>query len=127
MAFMMIISRFEKSRCLLKSSVSLPWQPNLIKTLLTGAIRKLMIQTREPIPTYTLLNPFSLLWTLWTLWAFQTWCICHKFSISLNNYFVMVFASCGKCLGWNIIQRLSSASSNENFLHIDKIYCCISS
>ena len=61
MAFMMIASRFEKSHCLLKSSVPSPWQPNLIKTLATGAISKLTIQTSEPIPTYTLLNPICLL------------------------------------------------------------------
>ena len=34
-----------------------------VKTLATGVISKLMIQTREPIPTCTLLNPVSLLWT----------------------------------------------------------------
>ena len=55
MAFMMIVSKFEKSHCLLKS--------NLIKTLATGAISKLTIQRREPIPTYTLLDPVHLLWT----------------------------------------------------------------
>ena len=31
--------------------------------------------------------------------AFETWCICHKYSISLTNYFVIVFISCGKWLG----------------------------
>ena len=67
MAFTMIVSRFEKGHCLLKSSVPLPWQPNLIKTLPTGVISKLMIQTRKPIPTYILLNPVSLLWT----WHFK--------------------------------------------------------
>ena len=60
MAFTMI-SWFEKSHCLLKSSVLFPQEPNLIKTLPTGAISKLMIQTRETIPTYTPLNPVSLL------------------------------------------------------------------
>ena len=65
--FMMIVSRLEKSHCLLKSSIPLPWQPNLIKTLPTGAISKLMLQTREPTPTYTFLNPVSLLWT----WHFK--------------------------------------------------------
>ena len=40
MAFTVIVSRFEKSHCLLKSSVPLPWQPNLIKTLPTGVISK---------------------------------------------------------------------------------------
>ena len=45
----------------------LPWQPDLIKTLPTGAISRLMIRTREPIPTYTLLNPVSLLRT----WHFK--------------------------------------------------------
>ena len=67
MAFMMIVSKFEKSHCLLKSSVPLPWQPNLVKTLATRAISKLTIRTREPIPTYTLLNPVGLLWT----WHFK--------------------------------------------------------
>ena len=67
MAFMMIVSGFEKSHCLRKSSVSLLWQPNLITTLPTGVISKLMIETREPIPTYTLLNPVRLLWT----WHFK--------------------------------------------------------
>ena len=66
MAFTMI-STFEKSHCSLKSSVPLPSQLNLIKTLPTGAISKLMIQTRQPIPIYTLLNPVSLLWT----WHFK--------------------------------------------------------
>ena len=60
MAFMMTVSRFKKKN--LKSSVPLPSQPNLVKTLAAGAISKLTIQTREPIPTYTLLNPVSLLW-----------------------------------------------------------------
>ena len=67
MAFTMIASRFEKNPCLLKSSVPLPWQPNLIKTLPTGVISKLLIQTRGPIPTYILLNPVSLLWS----WHFK--------------------------------------------------------
>ena len=31
--------------------------------------------------------------------VFETWCICHKYSISLTNYFVIVFISCGKWLG----------------------------
>ena len=56
-----------KSHCLLKSSVPLLWQLNLIKTLATGAISKLTIQRREPIPTYTLLNPVHLLGT----WHFK--------------------------------------------------------
>ena len=81
MAFTMIVSRFEKSHCLLKSSVPLPWQLNLIKTLATGAISKLTIQTRKPIPTYTLLNPVRLLWT----WHFKhsvyflDWLLCNGF------------------------------------------------
>ena len=50
---------YEKSLCLLKFLAPLPWQPNLIKTLVTGAISKLMIQTSKPIPTYTLLNPVT--------------------------------------------------------------------
>ena len=38
--------------------------------------------------------------------AFPTWCICHhKFFI---NYFVVVFTSWGKWLGWNMIQRFAS-------------------
>ena len=57
-----IVQVKKKSHCLLKCSVPLPWQSNLIKTLATGAIGKLMIQTREPIPTYTLLNPVSSIW-----------------------------------------------------------------
>ena len=61
MAFTVIASWFEKSHCLLKSSVPLSRQPNLIKTLLTGAISKLMIPTGEPIPTCTPINPVSLL------------------------------------------------------------------
>ena len=50
MLFTMIVSRFEKSHCLLKLSIPLPWQQNLIKKLATGATSKLMIQTREPFP-----------------------------------------------------------------------------
>ena len=48
-----------KSHCRIKSSFPLPSLANLIKTLPTGAISKLMIKTRD----YTLLNPVSLLWT----------------------------------------------------------------
>ena len=59
MAFTMIVFRVKKIHCLLKSSVA--QQPNLIKTLRTGAISILMIPTRESIPTYTPLNPVSLL------------------------------------------------------------------
>ena len=102
-----IVDRFEKNHCQLKFSVPLPWQPNLIKTLATGVITKLMIQTRGPIPTYTLLNPVSLSWT----WHFK-----HKFSITPTDYFVMMYTSCGKWLGLNIIQRLASRYSNKNFL-----------
>ena len=41
--------------------------------------------------------------------AFQIWCLCHKFSIFLTNYFTIVFISCGKWLGWNIqVVRTSS-------------------
>ena len=54
----MKVSKFEKSHCPLKSSVPLPWKPNLIKTLPTEAISRLMIQKRGPVPTYTLLNPW---------------------------------------------------------------------
>ena len=61
MAFTMIVLRVKKIHCLLKSSASLAQQPNLIKTLRTGAISKLMIPTKESIPTYTPLNPVSLL------------------------------------------------------------------
>ena len=60
MAFTVIVSKFEKSHCLLKSSVFLPWQPNFIKALPTGTISKSMKQTREPIFTDALLNPDSL-------------------------------------------------------------------
>ena len=66
---MMIVSRFEKSQSLpykILSSFALTAQPHQ-KTLATGAISKLMIQTREPIPTCTLLNPVSILWT----WHFK--------------------------------------------------------
>ena len=63
MAFTMMVSRFEKSHCLLEFLVPLPSQLSLIKTLATGAISKLAIQTGEPIPTYTLLIPVHLLWT----------------------------------------------------------------
>ena len=111
MAFTMTVSKFEKSHCLLKSSLSLPRQPNLIKTLATGAISKLMTQTRESNP---FINPPQSCQLLMNM-ALQTWCICHKFFISLTNYFVMVFKSCGKWLGWNILQRLSSRKSNKNF------------
>ena len=62
-----------------------------------------MIPTREPIPTYTFLNPVSLLHGVYV-----------TFSISLTNYFVIVFTSCGKWLGRNIIQRVASRWSNEN-------------
>ena len=37
------------------------------KILSLGAIGKLMIQTRDPIPTYPRLNPVSLSWT----WHFK--------------------------------------------------------
>ena len=87
MAFRMIVSRFEKSHCLLKSSVPLPCQPNLIKTLPTGVISKLMIQTREPIPTYTPLNPVSLLWTMY-LTKFD---ICRNVGIKLISFSAKTF------------------------------------
>ena len=45
-----------------------------------------------------------------------------QFSISLTNYFVMVFTSCRKWLRWNIIRRIASRWSNDNFVHINKIY-----
>ena len=80
MAYKMIVPRFEKSHCLLKSSVPLPWQPSLITTLSTGVINKLLIQTSGPIPTDILLNPASLLWT-----GISNRCICHKtFYISIK-------------------------------------------
>ena len=116
MAFTVIVSRFKKSHSLLKFLVPLPWQPNLIKTLATRAISKLMIQTKEPIPTYT----SSVLFT------YYGHDISNMVYVSLTNYFVMVFTNCGKWLGWNIIQQLASRQSNENFLHINKIYCCVS-
>ena len=59
--------KLKKSHCLLKSSVPLPWQPNLINTLPKAVISKLLIQTRGPILTYTVVNPVSLLWT----WHFK--------------------------------------------------------
>ena len=64
--FTVIVSRFVKSHCLLKSSVPLLRQPNFIKILATGEISKLMVQTREPIPAYTL-HPVNLLWA----WHFK--------------------------------------------------------
>ena len=51
----------------IKILVPFPWQHNLIKKLPIGAISKSMIQTREAIPKYTLLNPVSLIWT----WHFK--------------------------------------------------------
>ena len=110
-AFTMIASRFEKSHCLLKSSVPLPWQPNLIDTLPTVAISKLMIQTREAIPKYTLLDPVSLLWT----WYFKHGI--HATNFPTPDYFVMVFTSCRKWLG---------CQTTENFLYINKINSCVS-
>ena len=97
--FTMIVSKFEKSHSLLKSSVPLPWQPNLIKTLPTGAISKLIIQTREPIPTPPPSIPLA------------------NYGHSISNVVNMpqvfhfpeiVFISCGKWFGWNVIQRLAS-------------------
>ena len=41
----------------------LPWQPNFIQTLATGAISKWMTRTTEPISTYTPLNLVTLFWT----------------------------------------------------------------
>ena len=99
MAFTMIVSRFEKNHCLLKSSVLLTWEPNLIKTLATGAISKLTIQTREPIFPNT---PSSI------LFAYYGHDISNMVYVSLANYFVMVFTNCGKWLGWNIIHWLAS-------------------
>ena len=64
-----------KSHCLLESSVPLPWQPNLIKTLATGAFRKLMIQAREPIP-----HTLSLI-----LLAY------HRYGISNMVYMLQIF------------------------------------
>ena len=57
MAFMMIVSRFEKKSLLTKILSPFP----------AGVISKLLIQTRGPIPTYILLNPVSLLWS----WHFK--------------------------------------------------------
>ena len=102
---------------ILKPLVPLPWQPNLIKRLATGMIRKLTIQTREPIPTNTLRDP---------QFTYHEHDVSNMVYVSLTNYFVMVFTNCGKRLGWNIIQRLASRRSNENFLHINKIYRYVS-
>ena len=52
-----------------------------------------MIQTREPTPKYTLLDPVSLLWT----WNFNMAYMPQIFH-SLINYILMVFTSCGKWL-----------------------------
>ena len=62
MASTMIVSKFEKKSLLTKilSSFALTAQPH--QKLPTGAISKLIIQTRERIPTFTLLNHVSLLW-----------------------------------------------------------------
>ena len=105
----MSYSRFVKSHCLLKSSVPLPWQPSFIKILATGEISKLMVQTRELIPTYTL-HPVSLLWA----WHFK-----HG-AYATNFLFPLLI------MGWNIIQRLASRWSHENFLNINNIYFCVS-
>ena len=78
MAFTMIVSRFGKSHCPLKFSAPLPWQPNIIKTLATGAISKLMIQTIELTTTYTLLNPVTLLW----IWHFKHGVYATRFPFS---------------------------------------------
>ena len=107
--FTVIVSRFVKSHCLLKSSVPFPLQPNLIKILAAGEISKLMVQTREPIPTYTL-HPVSLLWA----WHFK-----HG-AYATNFLFPLLI------MGWNIIQRLGSSWSHENFLNINNIYFCVS-
>ena len=101
MAFKMIVSRFEKSHCPLKSSVPLPWQPNHKKTLPTGAISELMIQTREPIPTY-----LSSILLAYYGHGISDMVFTPQVFHSLTNYFVIVFISCWKWLGWNIIQRL---------------------
>ena len=67
MAFVMIVSRFEKKSLPTKILSSFTLLANLIKTLPTGVISKVFIQTRGPIPTYILLNPVSLLWS----WHFK--------------------------------------------------------
>ena len=111
MAFTMIVSKFERKSLPTKilSFFALTAQPHQNITNKSD-LSKLMIQTREPIPTYTLLNLVSLLWT----WYFKQGVSCHKFSISLINYFVKVFTSCGKWLGWNIIQMLASRYSSDS-------------
>ena len=73
------------------------------------------------IPTYTLHNPVSLLWT----WHFKQG-VYAIFSIFLTNFFVMVFTRCGEWLGRNIVQRLASRKLNEHFFHVNKTYCCVS-
>ena len=108
MAFTMIVSRLEKSNCLLKSSVPKPWQVSLIKTLATAwAISKLTVQTGEPIPTYTLLNPVCLLWT----WHF-------KHGICFPDWLF--------CNGLYKLWKMAGLKYNMTFLHINKIYCCVS-
>ena len=68
MAFMMTVPRFEKKSLSPKilSSFALLAQPHQ-NIANIGVIRKLLIQTRGPIPTYILLNPVSLLWS----WHFK--------------------------------------------------------
>ena len=67
MAFMMIVSRFEKKSLPSKilSSFALIAQPH--QNIANRSVSKLLIQTRGPIPTYILLNPVSLLWS----WHFK--------------------------------------------------------
>ena len=86
----------------------------IIKTLPTRVVRKLMIPTWEPIPTYTSLNPVSLLHGVYVY-------------ISLTNYFVIMFTSCRKWLGWNVLNKKNCQQIFKwNFLHINKTYCCVS-
>ena len=96
----------------------LPWQPNFIQTLATGAISKWMTRTTEPISTYTPLNLVTLFWT----WHYKHGRYAANFPVP---WLVISSTSCGKWLGWNIQQVFASRWSNENFLQINKIYCCV--
>ena len=66
-----------------------------------------------------------LLATMWT-WHFKHSIYATRIPFPLLIIFVMVFTSCGKWLGWNILQRLASRWSKRNFFHINKSYCCVS-
>ena len=68
----------------------------------------------EPIPT--LLNPVSLLWT----WHFQ-----HGVYVTTNFSLIILWwcLQARKMVGLKYDTKI--CQSNENFLHINKIYRCI--